>query len=83
MGEEGRGRSSGEMARSGSSNKEGSGKNKGKMAPQDRKDLKGGIEAKRNKGRELEMEGTGGGGFGPPSPPQPISNLFKVHVDLN
>ena len=30
------------------------------------------------------MEGTGGGGFGPPSPPpQLISDLFKVHADLN
>ena len=36
----GRGRSSGDMARSGSSNKVGSGRNKGKMAPQDGKDLK-------------------------------------------
>ena len=41
MGEDRRGKSSGEMARSGSSNKVGSGRNKGKMAPQDGKDLKG------------------------------------------
>ena len=70
------------MPRSGSSNKVGSGRNKGKMAPQDRKDLKGGTEDKRNKGRELEMEETGGGGT-PLSLPQPISDLFKVYADLN
>ena len=34
------------MAKSGSSNKVGSGRNKGKMAPQDGKDLKGGSQKK-------------------------------------
>ena len=47
MGEEGRGGSSGEMARSGNSNKVGSGRNKGKMAPQDGKDLKGEIRSQK------------------------------------
>jgi len=44
---EGRDRSSGEMARSGSSNNVGSGRNKGKMAPQDGKDLKGGRRSQK------------------------------------
>ena len=64
------------MPRSGSSNKVGSGRNKGKMAPQDRKDLKGGTEDKRNKGRELEMEETGGGGTPLSSP----ANLFQIFL---
>ena len=64
------------MPRSGSSNKVGSGRNKGKMAPQDRKDLKGGTEDKRNKGRELEMEETGGGG----TPLSFPANLFQIFL---
>ena len=46
------------------------------MAPQDRKDLKGGTEDKRNKGRELEMEETGGGGTPLSSP----ANLFQIFL---
>ena len=65
------------MPKSGSSNKVGSGRNKGKLAPEDRKDLKGGTEDKRNKGWELEMEGTGGGGFGSPCP---SPNLFQIFL---
>lgn len=64
------------MPRSGSSNKVGSARNKGKMAPQDRKDLKGGTKDKRNKGRELEMEETGGGGTPLSSP----ANLFQIFL---
>lgn len=63
------------MARSGSSNKVGSGRNKGKMAPQDGKDLKG--RAKRNKGRQLEMEEvSGGGGLDPLVPPPTYFRSF-------
>ena len=58
------------MPRSGSSNKVGSGRNKGKMAPQDRKDLKG---------KEPKIEEIRGGSWkwrkreagGPPCPPPP------------
>lgn len=72
MGEEGRGKSSGEMARSGSSSKVGSGRNKGKMA----------AEAKRNKGWELEMEETGGGGFGPPCSPLNLFQIFLKYMPI-
>ena len=75
-------RGGGQTGRSGSSNKVGSGRNKGKMAPKDRKDLKGGTQKPKEirggswKWRERE-EGD------PPVPPPLISDLFKVHADPN
>ena len=52
------------------------------MAPQDRKDLKGGTEEKEIRGVSWKWRKREAGG--PPCPPrQLISDRFKVHADLN